>query len=248
MINVNPGSGVKDVVGVFINPGSGVKTCNAVWQNIGGTLYQVWPDYAFDGTKFFGVLKNGMVSCPYALRHYDGNGRNNTRFNDASSFGQAITTGPLYVSDFNQYESGSIITPAICVSADVVDFSKYSKLRLTGHWYATSSGSTYPQPSVSAAVAYRPAITIYSMVYTDTTYTNYGSVESGYGQLGVWELYGTANGNSGTKTFDVTLDISGLTRSNTKMEIMVGANGFEYYEKTTTTTCNFYITGIKFER
>lgn len=249
MIFVNPGNGVKDVTGVYINPGNGVKEVIGVWENVNGTLYQVYPDYAYNGDKFAGVLKNGLINLPYALEWYDGNGRQNTGFHGASING-AITSGALYVTDFLKYEYGSIFTPAICTSADNIPFSRYSKIQFTGHWRARGSATLYPTMEGNYAIEYSPRINVQSIKISGTTsssVTRYATASTALRALGEWKLK-SGSGDSGTKNFTATVDISGFTRDDTVMEIIIGSGGFEYYERQTTSECNFYITGIKFIR
>lgn len=96
MINVNPGSGVKDVVGVFINPGGGVKTCDAVWENVGGTLYQVWPvaHTAYDGSTFKGALNGGLVSgITVYCKYYNGSDSYGTAANRTIYADYEVSTG-----------------------------------------------------------------------------------------------------------------------------------------------------------
>lgn len=249
MIFVNPGNSVKDVTGVYINTGNGVKEVVAVYENVNGTLYQVYPDYAYNGSKFAGVLKNGLINLPYALEWYDGNGRQNTGFHGAGING-AITSGALYVTDFVKYQDGSIITPAICTSADNIPFSRYSKVQFTGHWRAQGSTTLYPTIEGEYAIRYSPAITLESIKISGTTsssVTRYAIASTALRALGEWKLK-SGSGDSGTKNFTATVDISGFTRDDTVMEILIGSGGYEYYENRTESRCNFYITGIKFIR
>lgn len=247
MIFSNPGNGVKDVTGAYINPGNGVKEVIGVWENINGTLYQVYPDYAYNGDKFAGVLKNGLINLPYALEWYDGNGRQNTGFHGASING-AITSGALYVQDFLKYASGGIFTPAICVSADNIPFSKYTAVQITGNWQASGQAQVSPSAAGDNAIIYSPVINLQSITISGTTsssVTRYASAETEYEALGAWKLK-SGSGNSGVRNFDVTIDISGFTRDDTILELLIDSGGFEYYPNRTESACSFNITGIKF--
>lgn len=247
MIFLNPGDKVSDVNSQYYNDGNGVKAVDAVWENIDGTLYQVWPDYGYKDGRFAGVLKNGLINLPYALQWYDGNGRQNTGFSGARLNG-AITSGALYVTDFVKYDSGNIFTPAICISADTIPFSRYTAVQVSGHWRAKGSATVWPSAEGNYAIEYCPAITLGSIIINGTTsnsVTRYAFASTPYKALGEWKLK-SGSGDSGVKNFDATVDISGFSRNDTVMEIRVGSGGFEYYEESTTSECNFYITGIKF--
>ena len=248
MVHLNPGSGVKDVSGVYINPGNGVKEVVGIWRNVNGTLYQVYPDYAYDGTRFAGVLKNGVINLPPALQwSAAGNSRQNTSFNNAV-VNQAITSGALYVQDFLKYASGDIFTPAICVSADNIPFSKYTAVQITGNWQASGQAQVSPSAAGDNAIIYSPVINLQSITISGTTsssVTRYASAETEYEALGAWKLK-SGSGNSGVRNFDVTIDISGFTRDDTILELLIDSGGFEYYPNRTESACSFNITGIKF--
>ena len=246
-ITYNNGS-LRDVKSLTINPSGTLRNMVAVWRNVNGTIEQVWPDMAYDGTRFAGVLKNGVINLPPALQwSAAGNSRQNTSFNNAA-VNQAITSGALYVQDFLKYADGDVFTPAICVSADKIPFSKYSAVQITGNWQASGQALASPSGEGNYAIMYSPVINLQSITISGTTsssVTRYASAETGYEALGAWKLK-SGSGNSGTKNFDVTIDISGFTRDDTILELLVNSGGFEYYPSRTESACSFNITGIKF--
>lgn len=147
MINVNPGNGVKDVVDVFINPGSGVKTCDAVWENVGGNLYQVWPvaHTAYDGSTFKGALKDGLTSgfSMYMKRYSNDTAASRVIYNDGIQYypgtaNASCTSGIAYLSV--DYEDDMRSADYIgWRSKNLVNISLYDSItiateRISGAW------------------------------------------------------------------------------------------------------------------
>lgn len=238
MIYLNNNSTLKDIVGVYVNVNNSIKTVKEIWYNDGGTLYKIWPDYAYNGTNFVGELTGGFENLPSGI-YYDNQNRTYTAFND----GNDITSGSLYVSSFNSYQNGGLVTPAICISVRSIDFSKYSSIRIKGYWSAWANTIN----GQGITVQYQPTIRMSATTISGTTITRYGTTASA--SCGDWswtsKYYESDQGSSGNKSFDVTLDISQIVKNSAKMELYVTPGAYESSESKAQSNASFHIQRIE---
>lgn len=138
MIYLNPGNGIKDVVGVYINPGNGVKEVQAVWENVNGTLYQVYPvaHTAYDGSTFKGALNGGLVSgfSMYCILDVGGTAASRAIYSDGDdSSGTANSkclSGEALVK-LDDYDSQGISADKGWRSKNLVNLSLYDSISVT---------------------------------------------------------------------------------------------------------------------
>ena len=140
-ITYNPGSGLRNVSEIKINPSGTLRNVIEVWENVNGTLKQVWPDTAFDGSHFAGELRGGVINAPRNLRLYGSTGDNyrwpnNAYWGGATDMGQTITSGALTATKSSPFGDDDDYGPFF-VSVGTIDFTKYSKVRITGSFTAT---------------------------------------------------------------------------------------------------------------
>ena len=141
-ITNNNGS-LRGVTSMSINPSGTLRNMVAVWRNVNGTIEQVWPDTAYDGSHFAGELRGGVLTNGIFARDSESSlgGMNYYYMNNFtdSNVIKAITSGGLYRNISNA--SGS--RPAYetlgetygFISAGTIDFSKYRSVRVTGVAY-----------------------------------------------------------------------------------------------------------------
>ena len=231
------GSTLKDIVNVQLNINNTIKSIKGIWYNDGGTLRKIWPDYAYNGTSFVGELTGGFVNIPTTI-HYDSLDRAYTSFNDGSN----ITSGSFYVSSFNSYQQGSIMTPAVCTSVRNIDFSKYSSIRIKGTWSAWANTLNGYH-----SVQYHPTIRVSAATISGNTITEYGDADQFCGTEWSWSSpqYESGQGNSGTRNYDVTLDISSITKNSALLMIRVLPGAFESSYSLVTSNASFNIQRIE---
>lgn len=141
-ITHNPGSGLKTVSEIKINPNGTLRNVIEVWENVNGTLKQVWPDTAYDGKHFAGELRGGVINAPRNLHLYKDTATdtyrwpNNANWGGATNMGQIITSGALTATNDSPFGDDGKYGPFF-VSVGAIDFTKYSKVRITGSFTAS---------------------------------------------------------------------------------------------------------------
>ena len=238
MIYLNNGeTALKDIVSVQMNVSNSLKTVKGIWYNDGGTLRKVWPDYAYNGTNFVGELTGGFVNIPSTI-YYDSLNRTYTPFND----GTDITSGAFYISSFNSYQQGGVYTPAICMSVRNINFSKYSTIRIQGYWsaWANTTNGQY------ITVQYQPTIQVGAATISGNTITRYGTASE---SCGAWQwtsqYYESDQSSSGNINYDVTIDISSITKNSALLEIYVSPVAYESSPDLATSNASFNIQRIE---
>ena len=216
-ITINSG-GLKTVSEIKINPSGTLRNVIEVWENVGGTLKQVWPDTAYDGSHFAGELRGGVITNVYSGAHDyvfmcdkvavpgGGSGWDSTP--------TPITSGGLYRNVNNprgtQYPENTFGHEFGFVSAAKIDFTKYSKVRMTGkvnytfYAYAGQANTVYWRIYPTVDQVYR-----YSATEQPWRYVRRNSVEGdGFAWWYGVKINAGGVGYSGDLPFDVTFDIS----------------------------------------
>ena len=221
-ITYNPGSGLRNVSEIKINPSGTLRNVIEVWENVGGALKQVWPDTAYDGSHFAGELRGGVLTNIFARDSASGASAgheyywmNNITANYETVVA-AITSGGLYRNITNnksaQEAYNTLGRPFGFVSSNVVDFTKVSKVTVTG-----SVNYSYTMSYNAGTVDIRQYLTVEPIYKSGDRYVrrSANAVTSGY--FGLWDSgkineYATAS--SGNIAFSVTLDISAWTTTD----------------------------------
>ena len=223
-ITYNPGSGLRNVPEIKINPNGTLRNVIEVWENVNGTLKQVWPDTAYDGSHFAGELRGGVITNVYSRPSSGNLGHNYVFMNDkvavpggGSGYYDTptpITSGGLYRNVNNphgtQYPENTFGYPFGFISAAKIDFTKYSKVRMTGKvnytFYADAdqANAVYWYISPTIEQVYR-----YSATEQPGRYVRRNSVKGD--DFANWfgvKINAGGVGYSGDLPFDVTFDIS----------------------------------------
>ena len=144
-ITINSG-GLKTVSDVKINVSATLRNVIEVWENVNGVLKPVWPDTSYDGSHFAGELRGGVITNVYS-NPSSGSGSHFYVFmcdkvvvpgggSGWYSTPTPITSGGLYRNVNNphgtQYPENTFGYPFGFISAAKIDFTKYSKVRITG--------------------------------------------------------------------------------------------------------------------
>lgn len=221
-ITYNPGSGLRNVPEIKINPNGTLRNVIEVWENVGGVLKQVWPDTAYDGSHFAGELRGGVLTNIFARDYASGASTgheyywmNNITANYETVVA-AITSGGLYRNITNNKSAqegyNTLGRPFGFVSSNVVDFTKVSKVTVTG-----SVNYSYTMSYNASMVDIRQYLTVEPIYKSGDRYVrrSANAVTSGY--FGLWDSgkineYATAS--SGNIAFSVTLDISAWTTTD----------------------------------
>lgn len=222
-ITINSG-GLKTVSEIKINPSGTLRNVIEVWENVGGTLKQVWPDTAYDGKHFAGELRGGVITNVYSMPSSGNLGHDYVFMNDKVavpgggsgwySTPTPITSGGLYRNVNNphgtQYPENTFGYEFGFVSAAKIDFTKYSKVRMTGKvnytFYADAdrANAVYWYISPKIEQVYR-----YSATEQPGRYVRRNSVKGD--DFANWfgvKINAGGVGYSGDLPFDVTFDIS----------------------------------------
>ena len=223
-ITHNPGSGLKTVSEIKINPSGTLRNVIEVWENVGGTLKQVWPDTAYDGSHFAGELRGGVITNVYSNPSSGSGGHQYVFMCDKVvvpgggsgwySTPTPITSGGLYRNVDNprgtQYPENTFGQEFGFISAAKIDFTKYSKVRMTGkvnytfYAYAGQANTVYWYISPTIEQVYR-----YSATEQPGRYVRRNSVKGD--DFANWfgvKINAGGVGYSGDLPFDVTFDIS----------------------------------------
>jgi hypothetical protein len=155
-ITYNNGS-LRNVKSLTINPSGTLRNMVAVWRNVNGTIEQVWPDTAYDGSHFAGELRGGVINAPRNLRLYGSTGDtyrwpNEAYWGGATDMGQTITSGALTATKSSPFGDNEGYGPFF-VSVGAIDFTKYSKVRIAGSFTASmrayrSSGDAFMDATI----------------------------------------------------------------------------------------------------
>lgn len=220
-ITYNNGS-LRGVTSMAINPSGTLRNMVAVWRNVNGTIEQVWPDTAYDGSHFAGELRGGVLTNIFARNSATGVSAgheyywmNNITANYETVVA-AITSGGLYRNITNnrstQENYNTLGLPFGFVSANTIDFSKVSTVSISG-----SVNYSYTMSYNAGTVDIRQYLTVEPIYKSGDKYVrrSANAVTSGY--FGLWDSgkineYATAS--SGNIAFSMTLDISGWTTTD----------------------------------
>ena len=220
-ITYNNGS-LRNVKSLTINPSGTLRNMVAVWRNVNGTIEQVCPDTAYDGSHFAGELRGGVLTNIFARNSASGASAGHAYYwmnNITANYETvvaAITSGGLYRNIVNnksvQEDYNTLGGPFGFVSANVVDFTKVSKVTVTG-----SVNYSYTMNYNAGLVDIRQYLTVEPIYKSGDRYVrrSANAVTSGY--FGLWDSgkineYATAS--SGNIAFSVTLDISAWTTTD----------------------------------
>lgn len=222
-ITYNPGSGLKTVSEIKINPSGTLRNVIEVWENVGGVLKQVWPDTAYDGSHFAGELRGGVITDVYSNPR-SGSGEshgyaymNNINCNDNWHDPTAITSGGLYRNINNprgtQAPYNTVGNPYGFISAAAIDFTKYSKIRVTGKIKYTFTAWITVKLYFGSHLTIEP---VYRYSATEQPYRyvrrNANSLTSDlFARWWDVKVYADATATSGDLPFDITFDISSWT-------------------------------------
>ena len=218
-ITINSG-GLKTVSEIKINPSGTLRNVIEVWENVGGTLKQVWPDTAYDGSHFAGELRGGVLTNIFARDSASGVSAGHEYYwmnnitTNYETVVAAITSGGLYRNVDNprgtQAPYNTFGEPFGFISAAKIDFTKYSKVRITGkvnytfYAYAGQANTVYWRIYPTVEQVYR-----YSATEQPWRYVRRNSVEGdGFAWWYGVKINAGGVGYSGDLPFDVTFDIS----------------------------------------
>lgn len=247
----NNGS-LRNVKSLTINPSGTLRNMVAVWRNVNGTIEQVWPDTAYDGSHFNGELRGGVLTNGIFARDSEsslsGKSYNFMNNNNDSNTTVEIKSGGLYRNINNlsgsrpDYET--LGENYGFISAGKIDFSKYSAIRITG------TASYYYNMSYNAGlVDVWSRLTVSPIYKSGTKYIRRSGKDVESGSFAGWynstKFNEYTNHNSGNIAFDVTLDISAWTTTD-----YIGFQFYQYVNASIDTFAqrglNFSITRIEF--
>lgn len=243
-ITYNNGS-LRDVKSLTINPSGTLRNMVAVWRNVNGTIEQVWPDTAYDGSHFNGELRGGVLTNGIFARDSEsslsGKSYNFMNNNNDSNTTVEIKSGGLYRNINNlsgsrpDYET--LGEKYGFISAGTIDFSKYSAIRITG------TASYYYNMSYNAGLVDIWSLLTVSPIYkSGTKYIRRSGKDIQTGQFSGWynsTPFGkNTNHNSGNLPFDLTIDISGWATTD--------HIGFQFYQYVNASIDTFAKRGLNF--
>lgn len=250
-ITINSG-GLKTVSEIKINPNGTLRNVIEVWENVGGTLKQVWPDTAYDGSHFNGELRGGVLTNGIFAR--DGasslSGKPYYYMNNFtdSNVVKAITSGGLYRNISNTYgtrpDYETLGETYGFISAGTIDFSKYRSVRVAGVAYYY-----YNMDYNAGLVDIWSLLTVSPIYKSGAKYIRRSGKDVESGHIAGWynstKFNEYTNHNSGNIAFDVTLDISAWTTTD-----YIGFQFDQYVNASIDTFAqrglNFSITRIEF--
>lgn len=220
-ITINSG-GLKTVSDVKINVGGTLRNVIEVWENVGGVLKQVWPDTAYDGSHFAGELRGGVLTNIFARNSASGISAghecywmNNITANYETVVA-AITSGGLYRNITNNKSVdenyNTLGLPFGFVSAGVVDFTKVSKVTVTG-----SVNYSYTMSYNAGTVDIMQYLTLEPIYKSGDRYvrrSNYAVTSAPFSRWSPGKINANATASSGNLAFSVTLDISAWTTTD----------------------------------
>jgi hypothetical protein len=237
---------------IKINPNGTLRNVIEVWENVGGTLKQVWPDTAYDGSHFAGELRGGVLTNGIFARDSESSLSGMSyyymnNFTDSNVI-KAITSGGLYRNISNAYGP----RPAYetlgetygFISAGTIDFSKYRSVRVAGVAYYY-----YNMDYNAGLVDIWSLLTVSPIYKSGTKYIRRSGKDVKSGHIAGWynstKFNEYTNHNSGNIAFDVTLDISAWTTTD-----YIGFQFDQYVNASIDTFAqrglNFSITRIEF--
>ena len=225
-ITYNNGS-LRNVKSLTINPSGTLRNMVAVWRNVNGTIEQVWPDTAYDGSHFAGELRGGVINAPRKLRLSGNTGNsyrwpNNANWGGATEMGEAVTSGALNASKDSPFGDDGKYGPFF-VSAATIDFTKYSKIRITGSF--TAAMRAYPNGDAFMSAYLRPK----EYVKSDDYYNSIaGATAQSTGQI----TNSPTAWKTGTVNYDFTFDISSWTEKAGIFCLFVNNNWYDVNHST----------------
>lgn len=221
-ITHNPGSGLRNVSEIKINPNGTLRNVIEVWENVGGVLKQVWPDTAYDGSHFAGELRGGVLTNIFARDYASGISSGHEYYwmnNITTNYGTvvaAITSGGLYrnITDRGgtQADYDTLGLSFGFVSSNVVDFTKVSKVTVTG-----SVNYSYTMSYNAGTVDIMQYLTLESIYKSGDRYvrrSNYAVTSAPFSRWSPGKINEYATASSGNLAFSVTLDISAWTTTD----------------------------------
>lgn len=221
-ITYNPGSGLRNVSEIKINPNGTLRNVIEVWENVGGTLKQVWPDTAYDGSHFAGELRGGVLTNIFARDSATGVSAGhdyywmNNIIANYETVVAAITSGGLYRNITNNKSTqegyNTLGEPFGFVSANVVDFTKVSKVTVTG-----SVNYSYTMSYNAGTVDIMQYLTLEPIYKSGDRYvrrSDYAVTSAYFSRWSPGKINEYATASSGNLTFSVTLDISAWTTTD----------------------------------
>ena len=261
-ITINSG-GLKTVSEIKINQSGTLRNVIEVWENVGGTLKQVWPDTAYDGSHFAGELRGGVITNVYSRPSSGSSGHFYVFMCDKVvvpgggsgwySTPTPITSGGLYRNVNNphgpQYPENTFGEPFGFVSAAKIDFTKCSKIRITG----SVNYTFYPMADYGNTVYWYISPTIeqvyrYSATEQPGRYVRRNSVKGD--DFAYWfgvKINDGEVGHSGDLPFDVTFDVSSWTTTTDQIAFYFDPNSdLSLSNEWTREIMNFNISRIEF--
>ena len=136
-ITINSG-GLKTVSEIKINPSGTLRNVIEVWENVGGTLYQVWPvaHTAYDGNTFKGALNGGLVSGfnMYCILDVGGTAASRAIYSDGTKTSGTASTKCLSgeaLVKLDDYDSQGISVDKGWRSKNLVNLSLYDSISVS---------------------------------------------------------------------------------------------------------------------
>ena len=250
-ITINSG-GLKTVSEIKINPSGTMSNVIEVWENVNGTIEQVWPDTAYDGSHFAGELRGGVLTNGIFARDSESSlsGMSYYYMNNFTDRNvvKAITSGGLYRNISDKYgarpDYETLGEKYGFISAGTIDFSKYRSVRVTGVAYYY-----YNMDYNAGLVDIWTILTVSPIYESGTKYIRRSGKDVESGHIAGWynstKFNEYTNHNSGNIAFDVTLDISAWTTTD-----HIGFQFYQYVNPSISTFAqrglNFSITRIEF--
>lgn len=250
--------GLKKIKAVSANINNQLKTIKAVYTNVNGTIHKIWPYYAFDNGTFKGELAGGVITNVYSGAH------DYVYMNDkvavpgggsgSYSTPTPITSGGLYRNVNNphgpQYPENTFGHPFGFISAAKIDFTKCSKIRITG----SVNYTFYSMAGFANAVYWCIYPTIeqvyrYSATEQPGRYVRRNSVEGdGFAWWYGVKINDGEVGHSGDLPFDVTFDVSSWTTTTDQIAFYFEPNsGLSLSNEWTREIMNFKLNTIEFQ-
>ena len=186
---------------------------------------------AYTGSAFQGALRDGIINAPRNLPFYTGQfgdgiddrWPNGANWGSTTDMGQKVTSGALSATNPSQPFSDNYHYGPFFVSVNTVDFTKVSKIRVTGSFTAEimadiNGGHAFIDMKMRLG-EYTKSNSAYTMVVV-TPYQSTDDIESrSYGESTSWY--------TGTVNYDFTFDVSSWTETQGILGLFVNNNWYD---------------------
>lgn len=186
---------------------------------------------AYTGSAFQGALRDGIINAPRNLPFYTGQfgggiddrWPNGAHWGNATDMGQKVTSGTLSATNPSQPFSDNYHYGPFFVSVNTIDFTKVSKIRVTGNFtaeiMADINGGLASIDMKMRLGEYTKNGSAYTMVVV-TSYQSTDDIESRNTTESAFWYTGTVN-------YDFTFDVSSWTETSGILALFVNNNWYD---------------------